>query len=75
MLPFDDPFRIRELGEIVRHQRSQLWTRVAEQDRGFDQIVETILRKGQRKQSREWKEKLARGPAEQGRLESAPSPG
>jgi hypothetical protein len=50
----------------------RLWTRVAEQDRGFDQVVETILRKGQRKQYREWKEKLARGAAEQGRLESAP---
>jgi hypothetical protein len=53
----------------------RLWTRVAEQDRGFDQVVETILRKGQRKQYREWKEKLARGAAGQGRLESAPSPG
>jgi hypothetical protein len=53
----------------------RLWTRVAEEDHDFDQVVETILRKGQRKQYRAWKEKLARGAAEQGRLESAPSPG
>jgi hypothetical protein len=53
----------------------RLWTRVVEEDRGFDQVVETILRKDQRKQYREWKEKLARGAAEEGRLERAPSPG
>jgi hypothetical protein len=53
----------------------RLWTRVAEQDRGFDQAVETMLRKDQRKHHREWKEKLARGAAEQGRLERVPAPG
>jgi hypothetical protein len=48
---------------------------VVEEDRGFDRGVETSLRKDQRKHYREWTEKLARGAAEQGRLERAPSPG
>ena len=53
----------------------RLWSRVVEEDRGFDEVVEALLRKGQQKQYREWKRRLARGADEQGRLEGAPAPG
>lgn len=53
----------------------RLWSRVVEEDRGFDEVVQALLRKGQRKEYREWKRRLAKGEAEQGRLDGAPSPG
>jgi hypothetical protein len=53
----------------------RVWTQVAAQDRSFDDVVNTMLRKDQRRRYQEWKERLARGAAEQGRLEQALSPG
>jgi hypothetical protein len=53
----------------------RLWSRVVEEDRGFDDVVAALLRKDQQKRYREWKRKLAEGEAEQGRLTGAPSPG
>jgi hypothetical protein len=53
----------------------RLWTQVVAQDRSFDDVVNTMLRKDQRRRYQEWKERLARGEAEQGRLERALSPG
>ncbi len=53
----------------------RLWTQVVAQDRSFDDEVNGMLRKDQRRRYREWKERLARGAAEQGRLERALSPG
>jgi hypothetical protein len=53
----------------------RLWSRVVEEDRRFDDVVESLLRKGQRKEYRQWKVRVARGADEQGRLEGAPPPG
>jgi hypothetical protein len=53
----------------------RLWTRVAAQDRSFDDVVNTMLRKDQRRRYQDWKERMARGAAEQGRLEHAFPPG
>jgi hypothetical protein len=53
----------------------RLWTQVAAQDRSFDEVVNTMLRKDQRRRYQDWKNRLARGAAEQGRLERALSPG
>jgi hypothetical protein len=53
----------------------RLWTQVAAQDRSFDDVVNTMLRKDQRRRYRDWMDRLARGAAEQGRLERALSPG
>ena len=56
----------------------RLWSRVVEEDRGFDETVDALLRKGQRNRYHEWKKRLQEGASEQGRLESAPiaySPG
>jgi hypothetical protein len=65
-------------GDAARYYTAvtgRLWTQVLAQDRTFDDVVETMLRKDQRRRYREWKERLARGAAEQGRLERALSPG
>jgi hypothetical protein len=53
----------------------RLWTKVAAQDRSFDDVVNTMLRKDQRRRYQDWKDRLARGAAEQGRLERALPPG
>ena len=53
----------------------RLWTKVAAQDRSFDDVVSTMLRKDQRRRYQDWKARLARGAAEQGLLERALSPG
>jgi hypothetical protein len=53
----------------------RLWTRVTAQDRSFDDVVNTMLQNDQRRRYREWKDRLARGAAEQGRLERALPPG
>jgi hypothetical protein len=53
----------------------RLWSQVLAQDRSFDDVVTTMLRKDQRRHYKDWKERLARGAAEQGRLERALSPG
>jgi len=48
---------------------------VVNEDRGFDDVVEALLRKGQRKQDREWMQRRAKVADEQGRLDGAPFPG
>jgi hypothetical protein len=53
----------------------RLWTQVVAQDRSFDDVVSSMLRKDQRRRYREWKDRLAKGAAEQGLLERALSPG
>ena len=53
----------------------RLWAQLAAQDRSFDEVVNTMLRKDQRRRYQDWKERLARGAAEQGRLEHGLSPG
>jgi hypothetical protein len=53
----------------------RLWTQLVAQDRSFDEVVNSMLRKDQRRRYQDWKDRLARGAAEQGRLERALSPG
>jgi hypothetical protein len=64
-----------QLNRFLAALVERLWTQVAAQDRSFDEVVNTMLRKDQRRRYQEWKGRLARGAAEQGRLEHALSPG
>lgn len=67
--------RDEDAARYYRALTDRLWSLVVDEDRGFDDVVEALLRKGQRKQYREWMQRLAKGADEQGRLDGAPFPG